>query len=63
LLLHIPASETKTKKQDLVSEVPDEVSRHLRWYRRLVLSALAADINGHLFVTKGGQPQETAHSH
>jgi integrase len=54
LLLHIPASATKSKKQDIVSEVPDEVARHLRWYRRHVLPRLGADVNGHLFVTKGG---------
>jgi integrase len=54
LLLHIGASDTKSKKQDIVSEVPDEVARHLRWYRRHVLPALGADVNGHLFVTKTG---------
>jgi integrase len=58
LLLHIGASDTKTKKQDIVSEVPDEVARHLRWYRRHVLPALGADMNGHLFVTKGGSRKE-----
>jgi integrase len=54
LLLHVAASDTKTKKHDIVSEVPDEVARHLRWYRRHLLPALGADMNGHLFVTKGG---------
>ena len=34
--------------------MPDDVARHLRWYRRHVLPALGADINGHFFVTKGG---------
>jgi integrase len=54
LLLHIAARDTKTKRQDLVSEVPDEVARRLRWYRRLVLPRLGADVNGHLFVTQQG---------
>ena len=54
LILHIGASDTKSKKQDIVREVPDQVARHLRWYRRHILSALGADVNGHLFVTKTG---------
>src|SRR4029077_15158287 len=54
LLLHIAARDTKTKRQDLVAEVPDEVARRLRWYRRLVLPRLGADVNGHLFVTEQG---------
>ena len=39
LLLHIAARNTKTKRQDIVSEVPDEVARRLRWYRRHILAA------------------------
>jgi integrase len=54
LLLHIAARDTKTKRQDIVSEVPDEVARRLRWYRRHVLPRLGADVNGHLFVTEKG---------
>jgi len=55
LLLHIAARNTKTKRQDIVSEVPDEIARRLRWYRRHVLPRLgAADVNGHLFVTEKG---------
>jgi integrase len=54
LLLHIPARETKTKREDIVSEVPDEVARRLRWYRRHVLPRLGADVNGYLFVTEKG---------
>jgi integrase len=54
LLLHIAARHTKTKRDDVVSEVPDEVARRLRWYRRHVLSRLGADVNGHLFVTERG---------
>jgi integrase len=55
LLLHVAARDTKTKRQDIVSEVPDEVARRLRWYRRHVLPRLgAADVNGHLFVTEKG---------
>jgi hypothetical protein len=34
LLLHIAARDTKTKRQDIAREVPDEVARGLRWYRR-----------------------------
>src|ERR1700758_5530918 len=54
LLLHIPARETKTKREDIVSEVPDEVARRLRWYRRHVLPRLGADVNGYLFVAEKG---------
>ena len=54
LLIHIPAAQTKTKKHDIVSEVPDEVARRIRWYRRHILPRLGADLNGHLFVTKRG---------
>src|SRR5438552_1886328 len=32
LLLHIAARDTKTKRHDIMSEVPDEVARRLRWY-------------------------------
>jgi site-specific recombinase XerD len=52
--MHIAARETKTKRQDLVSEVPDEVARRLRWYRRQILPRLGADVNEHLFVTEKG---------
>jgi integrase len=45
---------TKTKREDIVSEVPDEVARRLRWYRRHVLPRLGADVNRHLFVTAKG---------
>ena len=54
LLMHIAARETKTKRQDLDSEVPDEVARRLRWYRRQILPRLGADVNEHLFVTEKG---------
>jgi integrase len=54
LLLHVPARDTKTKREDIVSEVPDEVARRLRWYRRHVLPRLGADVNGYLFVTEKG---------
>jgi integrase len=54
LLLHIPARNTKTKRQDITVEVPDNVARHLRWYRRHVLLRLGADVNGYLFVTQKG---------
>ena len=60
LLIHIAARETKTKRQDIVSEVPDEVARRLRWYRRHILPRLGADVNGHLFVTEKGSRKSQA---
>jgi integrase len=61
LLLHIPAQETKSKLQDLVAEIPDDVARRLRWYRRHILPHLNADPDGPLFVTRKGtaKTQET----
>jgi site-specific recombinase XerD len=56
--MHIPAPQTKTKKHDIVSEVPDEVARRLRWYRRHILPRLGADPNGYLFVTEQGGRKE-----
>jgi integrase len=54
LLLRIPAAETKTRKKDLVAEIPEDVARRIRWYRRVVLPRLGSDPNGYLFVTRGG---------
>ena len=54
LLLHIAAGDTKTKRHDITVEVPDEVARRLRWYRRHILPRLGADVNGYLFVTEKG---------
>lgn len=61
LLVHIPAPETKTKQQDYTAEIPDDVTRRLRWYRREILARLNADVNGDLFVTRQGKrkSQET----
>jgi integrase len=61
LLLHIPAEETKSKLQDLVAEIPDEVARRLRWYRHEILRRLNADPDGPLFVSRNGtaKSQET----
>jgi hypothetical protein len=61
LLLHIPAQETKTKKRDLIFELPPDVAKRLRWYRKNLLPRLGADPNGDLFVVQGGQrkAQET----
>jgi integrase len=53
-LLHIAARDTKSRKKDIVSELPDEVARRLRWYRRHMLPRLGADANGYLFVTRNG---------
>jgi integrase len=60
LVLHIAARHTKTKKQDIITEVPDEVARRLRWYRRHILPRLGADVNGPLFVTKSGSRKSQA---
>jgi integrase len=54
LLLHIPKEETKSRKNDFVAEVPDDVAGRLRWYRRNILPRLDANPNGELFVTKQG---------
>jgi site-specific recombinase XerD len=54
LLLHVAARDTKTKRQDIVAEVPDEVAQSLRWYRRHILPRLGADVNGPIFVTEKG---------
>jgi integrase len=60
LLLHIAAPDTKSKKQDIVVEIPDEVARHIRWYRRHILPRLGADVNGPLFVTGRGEQKKQA---
>ena len=54
LVLHIAARDTKSRKKDIVSELPDEVARRLRWYCRHMLPRLGADANGYLFVTRNG---------
>ena len=54
LFVHIPTQETKSKKQDFIAEVPDDVGRRLRWYRRDILPRLNADVDGDLFVTRKG---------
>jgi integrase len=53
-LLHIPKAELKSGKQNYDAEVPDDVARRLRWYRRQILPHLSADVNGDLFVTRKG---------
>lgn len=60
LVLHIAARHTKTKRQDIITDVPDEVARRLRWYRRHVLPPLGADVNSHLFVTETGSRKSQA---
>jgi integrase len=60
LLLHIAAQDTKSKKQDIVAEVPDDVARRVRWYRRHILPLLGADLNGSLFVTEKGNQKSQA---
>ncbi len=54
LLLLIPAAEMKSRKDDFIAEVPSEVARRLRWYRRTILPRLGADPDGDLFVTAKG---------
>jgi integrase len=45
----------------LVAEIPDDVAKRLRWYRRHILPRLNADPDGPLFVTRKGtaKTQET----
>jgi integrase len=54
LLLHIPAAEMKSRRDDFVAEVPDHVARRLRWYRRHILPRLKGNPNGDLFITRNG---------
>jgi len=54
LVLLIPAAEMKSRKDDFGAEIPSEVARRLRWYRRTILPHLGADPNGDLFVTGRG---------
>lgn len=51
LLLIIPAAEMKSGKDEFSAEIPSDVARRLRWYRRTILTRLGADPNGDLFVT------------
>jgi integrase len=60
LLLHIPAEETKTRKRELIFELPGDVAKTIRWYRRTVLPVLGADETGDLFVTRKGRPKSQA---
>jgi integrase len=61
LILQIPAAETKTRRMDYVADLPADVARRIRWYRKHIQIWLAADPNGLLFVAKGGRlkSQET----
>jgi integrase len=60
LLAHIAARDTKSKKQDIICEIPDEVAHRIRWYRRHLLPRLGADVNGPLFVTERGSRKSQA---
>ncbi len=60
LLIHIPAAETKTRKRELIFELPPDVAQRLRWYRKHVLPRRGADPNGDLFVVEGGKPKAQA---
>jgi integrase len=54
LLLHIPKAEMKSGREDFDAEVPADVARRIRWYRRQILTPLNAEVNGDLFVTRKG---------
>ena len=58
LLLHIPAAEMKSRREDFVVEVPAHVAKRLRWYRRQILPHLNADVNGDLFVSRTGKRKD-----
>ena len=61
LVIYIPKDATKSKRRDLTFEVPPELAKTIRWYRREILPRLGADLGGDLFVSKGGgrKSQET----
>lgn len=54
LYLHIPGAEMKSGK-DYDAEVPEEVARRLRWYRKKILVGVGAPPQGNLFVTTKGR--------
>ena len=54
LRLIIPAAETKSRKRDIVADIPAEVAQRIDWYRRNVLPKLGGSETGHLFVRQGG---------
>ncbi len=55
LVLYVGKSETKTRRRDLVFEIPPELAENVRFYRREILPRLGADPNGDLFVVPGGR--------
>lgn len=61
LVIYIPKDTTKTKRRDLIFEVPAELAENVRWYRREIRPRLGGDPNGDLFVTIEGKckSQET----
>jgi integrase len=58
LLLHIPAAEMKSRRNDFDVEIPEDVARRLRWYQRHILSRLKGDPNGDLFVKMNGRRKD-----
>ena len=58
VVLHIPAEETKSGRRELSFEIPADVARRIRWYRRHILPRLGADPNGDLFVVHGGRRKD-----
>jgi hypothetical protein len=44
LVLRLPAEETKSRRQEFIAEIPDDVARRLRWYRRNILPRVNADV-------------------
>jgi integrase len=61
LMMYIPADETKSRKKEIVVEIPDQIARRLRWFRRTILPRLNANPDGPLFVRVDGRikSQET----
>jgi integrase len=51
--LHLPKEEMKSKSKDHTVEVPEDVAKRLRWYRRHIPTHLMGE--GFLFVTKEGR--------
>src|SRR5262249_48088029 len=58
LLLHIPAAEMKSRRNDFDVEIADDVARRMRWYRRQILPLVKADPNGDLFVKENGSRKD-----
>jgi integrase len=58
LRLHLPKEEMKSRSKDHTVEVPEDVAKRLRWYRRHILARLDIDSNGDLFVSGKGRRKD-----